>query len=103
MQPVGERPIEQLTLRELFTDAEMLIRELTEHLEQSFQPRIRAVEEVVRNSNKSEERRQIADSSVRSRTAALLGSDDFSQQLLTRLEQFLVAIEAKADEAVQNR
>ena len=100
---MSERPIEQLTLRELFTDAEMLCRELTEHLEQSFLPRIRAVEQVVRNHNKREEREEIADATVRSRTAALLGSDDFSQQLFSRLEGYLAAIHDRAGRAVNDR
>jgi hypothetical protein len=100
---VDERPVEQLTLRELFSNAEWLVRESTEHLEQSFLPRIRAVEELVRSYAKAPERNEIADSTVRSRMAALLGSDDFSQTLFSRLERHLQAIEQGAERAVEQR
>lgn len=100
---MNERPIEQLTLRELFTDAEMLSRELTEHLEQSFLPRIRDVEQAVRNYSKREDREEVADATVRSRTSALLGSDDFTQQLLGRFEEYLSAIYDRAGQASKER
>ncbi|MGQ0637686.1 MAG: hypothetical protein ACT4QC_24170 [Planctomycetaceae bacterium] len=100
---MSQRPIEQLTLRELLISAEMLIRELSEHLELSFQPRIRAGEETVRGYERASEREEVADSTVRSRTAALLTSDDFSQQLLGRLEQHLAAIGERAEKAIQER
>src|SRR5882672_8848476 len=71
---MGERPIDQLTLRELFTNAEWLIRDLTEHLKQSFHPRSQALNELVRSYQVSEERDAITDSAVRTHAAALLSS-----------------------------
>lgn len=100
---MDERPIEQLTLRELFSQAEMLVRELNEHLEQSFTPKVRAIEEMVRAHRHPEEASQIADSSVRSSVATLLGSDDFSQRLLSKLERFLVAIDDGAQKAIHEQ
>ena len=100
---MDDRPIEKLTLRELFTNAEGLVRELNEHLEQQFLPRLRAVDELVRSHAKPEERKEIADSTVRSRMAALLDSDDFSQKLYSRLERHLVAIDQGAAQAIQGR
>ena len=98
---VDNRPIEQLTLREMFSDVEFVVRELTEHLEQSFRPRIRAVEEVVRAD--SPDRKDAPDSTVRSRMAALLGSDDFTQTLFSRLECYLKAIQEGARKAIHER
>ncbi|HTI50812.1 MAG TPA: hypothetical protein VL475_07670 [Planctomycetaceae bacterium] len=100
---MDERPIEQLTLRELFGGSERLVRELTEHLEQSFLPRLRAADDLVRSYNKPAERNEIPDTTVRSRIAALLGSDDFSQRLFTRLERHLTAIDDGAKRAVSQR
>lgn len=100
---MDDRPIAQLTLRELFTNAEGLVRELNEHLDQSFLPRLRAADEVVRTHAKVDERNDIADSTVRSRMAALFESDDFSQKLFSRLEQHLVAIDQGAAQAIQGR
>jgi len=100
---VDDRPVEQLTLRELFSNAEWLSRELNEHLEQAFLPRLRAVEDVVKSYANPAERDEIADSSVRSRMAALIGSDDYSQKLISRLERHLLAIEEGAQRAVLQR
>jgi hypothetical protein len=100
---LDERPIEQLTLRELFGNTEWLVRELNEHLEQSFLPRVRTVIEVVSSFDKPAERDEIADSTVRSRMAALLASDDYSQKLISRLEQHFSAIDEKARRAVEQR
>lgn len=98
---MDKRPIEQLTLREMFTDVEFLVRELTEHLEQSFLPSIRSVEELVRPQSRSAN--EIPDSTVRSRMKALLGSDDFTQALFSQLESYLKAIQEGAKKAVQER
>lgn len=100
---MAERPIEQMTLRDLFGDAEWLLRELDEHLEQAFRPRVRAVEEVVRSHATPAERDEIPDSTVRSRMAALISSDDFSQQRISRLERLLHAIEEGGQRAILQR
>jgi hypothetical protein len=100
---VDERPAEQLTLRERFTSAEWLIRELLEHLEQNFLPKSRAVEELVRSHARADERREFADTTVRTRVAALLASDDFSQTLLNKLERLLTAIDEGAHQAITER
>lgn len=100
---MDERPIEQMTLRDLFGSSDRLVRELTEHLEQSFLPRMRAAAEAVRSYNQAAERDEIPDSTVRSRIAALLASDDFSQHLFDRLERHLAAIDEGAKRAVSTR
>jgi hypothetical protein len=100
---VDDRPIEQLTLRELFGGSERLVRELTEHLEQSFLPKLHAAVDVVQSHSRAAERDEIPDSSVRSRMAALLASDDFSQKLFDRLDRHLTAIDDGAKRAVSQR
>jgi hypothetical protein len=100
---MDDRPVEQLTLRELFSHSEVLARELSEHLEQSFLPRYRAVEDLVRSYDHAAERKEISDTSVRSRMATLLASDDFSQTLLSQLERYLKAIDDGARRAIRHR
>lgn len=100
---MDERPIEQLTLRDLFGNAEWLVRETIEHLERSFLPRIQSTEDVVRSYNIPSERQEVPDSTVRSRTAALLASDDYSQRMFSRLERHLAAIDERAMRALQQR
>jgi hypothetical protein len=100
---MGERPIDQLTLRELFTNAEWLIRDLSEHLKQSFHPRSQALNELVRSYQVSEERDAIADSAVRTHAAALLSSDDYSQTLIEKLDRYLAAIDERSQSAISGK
>lgn len=81
----------------------MLVRELIEHLEQSFHPKLRALEEVVRSHKTPEERNQIGDSTVRNQVASVLESDDFSQKLLQRLDGCLEAIHKGSQQALRER
>src|SRR5262245_22434955 len=95
-----ERPIEQLSLRDLFTNAEWLIRDLTEHLKQSFHPKAQALDELVRSYSIPEEREAIADTAVRTHAAALLNSDDYSQNLIEKLDRHLTAIDDRSQAAI---
>ncbi|MFN0053416.1 MAG: hypothetical protein ACKV0T_14630 [Planctomycetales bacterium] len=97
-----DRPIEQLTLRELFTNTEWLMRELSEHLEQSYAPRARSAQESVRSFDRAEERSEIPDATIRAGMSLLLRSDEFSQQLFTRLGDHLTAIEKKSELALHS-
>jgi hypothetical protein len=94
------RPIEQLTLREMFTSAESLIRDLVEHLDKSFHPRLRALGELVRSPHIPDERDAIPDSSVRTHVSTLLSSDDYSQAFFEKLDRYLQAIEDRSREAI---
>lgn len=100
---MAERPIEQLTLRELFTNAEWVVRELTEHLEQSFHPKLQALQEMVKSYAKAEERDQTPDSTVRTQVAAVLSSDDFSAALFEKLEKHLEAIDERSRQAAKEK
>lgn len=100
---LSERPLDQLTLRELFTETEMLVRELIEHLEQSFHPQLRSLEELVQFRKTLEERNQVGDSTIRNQVAAVLDSDDFSQKLLHRLDGCLEAIREGSHRALRER
>lgn len=97
---MAERPVEELTLREMFTNAEGVVRDVTEHLRQNFHPKARDIEEVVRSYKDANERDAITDSAVRTCAAALLASDDYSQALFQKLDRYLIAIEERAQTAV---
>ncbi len=97
---MAERPIEQLTLREMFTNAESLVRDLVEHLDKSFHPNLRSLGETVRSYNLPDERDAIPDASIRTLVTTLLGSDDYSQVFFRRLDQYLQAIEDRSREAI---
>lgn len=100
---MSERPIEQLTLRDLFSNAEWLIRDLTEHLKRSFHPKSRSLDELVRSYKNPEERDAIADAAVRTHVAALFGSDDYSQTLIQKLDRHLTAIAERSQAAINSK
>jgi hypothetical protein len=77
---------DQLSLRERIGQAEALVRELHEHLSQSFLPKVKSA----RGGATAEE---VPDSTVRSLMADVLGSDEFTLALLKRLEPYLRSIQ----------
>jgi hypothetical protein len=100
---MAERPIDQLTLREMFTNAESLVRDLVEHLDKSFHPKSRALGELVRSYNVSDERDAISDGAIRTQVSTLLGSDDYSQAFFQKLERYLQAIEERSQTAISGK
>jgi hypothetical protein len=100
---MAERPIEELTLREMFTNSESLVRDLIEHLSKSFHPKSRALAELVRSSNVPAERDAVSDGSVRTHVSTLLASDDYSQAFFQKLDRYLQAIEDRSHEAINRK
>lgn len=100
---MAERPIDQLTLREMFTNAEGLIRDLSGHLKQSFQYKLRVLDDVVKSYKVAAERDAIPDATLRTNAAALLSSDDYSQVLFQKLNHYLTAIEERSQAAISSK
>ena len=100
---MAERPIEQLTLREMFTSAELLIRDLIEHLDKSFHPRSRDLGELVRSYNVADERDAIPDGAIRTQVTTLLDSDNYSQAFFQKLDRYLQAIEDRSQGAISGK
>ncbi|WP_417379770.1 hypothetical protein [Gimesia sp.] len=88
-----KRALSQLTLREMFSDSERLTSELVEHLELGFIPMNEQMIRLVRELPDGVEKRRVEDISVRNQAAELLKSDEFSQELFKKLDQYLTAID----------
>ncbi len=92
-----ERPIQQLTLREMLVEAERLSRELIEHLDQGFVPRCHELSRLVRPINgEPPDVRALEDVTVRTQAARILDSETFTESIFDKLAQYCRAI----DEAV---
>jgi hypothetical protein len=100
---MAERPIDQLTLREMFTNAESLLRDLVEHLDKSFHPKSRTLDELVRSYNVPDERDAISDAAIRTQVSTLLSSDDYSQAFFQKLERYLEAIADRSQIAISGK
>ena len=90
---MAEKDVQNLTLRELFKDSERLTRELIEHLEQGFLFKSRAVTRLVSPTPGDPEYEQIEDLTIRNQSDNLLKSEDFTEQLYRRVEQYYRAID----------
>lgn len=88
---MAERPLEQMPLRELFVHIEHQARDLAEHLELNFLPKLQALDESVQPKNENQEVRDIT---VRNRAAQVLESDKFTLQMLQKMHDCLNAIDA---------
>ena len=100
---MAERPIDQLSLLDMFSNAEWLIRDLTEHVRQSFHTKARALDDLVRSDKTPAEREAITDTAVRTHVADLLKSDEYSQSLIEKLDRYLTAIDDRSHDALSGR
>jgi hypothetical protein len=89
---VDDRSPANLPLRELFTQAERLNREVIEHLEQSFMPRVNDLERLVRGFSNAAERTAISDVAIRNAAASVIKSDEFAQKLYKKMQAHVLAI-----------
>ncbi len=97
---MAEKPVEQMTLREMFVASERLLRELIDHLEKSFNPRIHDLEVLISPVQQTDEQPPPQDVTVRSQVAILLASDDFAEPRYRRLDEFLGAIDKGSQRAI---
>lgn len=85
-----DRPVEDLTLREKFTEGERLARELIEHLEQGFIPKADSFRRLV--DIKITEINQVDDNTIRNQAAALMETDQYTESLVEKLSRVLNSI-----------
>ena len=92
-----ERPVQQLTLREMLIEGERLCRELIEHLDQGFIPKCHELSRLVRPINgEPPDIRVLEDVTVRTQAARILESETFTETIFEKLSVYCRAI----DEAV---
>lgn len=83
---------EAMTLRQKLIEGDHLARELLQHLEQGFAPKIQHLKRLSKpRSDASEE--EIREISVRSAVEDVLASDDFTRRISLRLQQFVASID----------
>jgi Mg2+ and Co2+ transporter CorA len=90
---MSDRPLDSLTLREKFIEAEKLTRELIDHLERGFIPKAHELRRLARRANEPEHQDEIKDVTIRSSTDALLQSDDYTRHMSQRTGELMSAIE----------
>ena len=92
--------IEHLTLREKLRDAARDVRELIEHLELGFVPKVHDLRKLTRQHDPASGATAVADVTVRSYVSSVLESDRFTAGLNDSLEDYLNSIKRDVSDVV---
>lgn len=87
---MAERPVSQQTLREQFTNAEQLTKELVDHLEHNLLPKIHDLKKLVQTELKGEAAAE--DITVRNHAADVLESARFADEVSNKMTAYFASI-----------
>lgn len=90
---------DSLPLREKFTTAERLTRELIDHVDQGFLTRIQHL----RRACRKDEADGVTDKTVRHECAQLIASQAFADELTTELWELLDSVAAEMEPMINGR
>lgn len=88
---MAERPIPQQTLREQFTHAEQLTKELIDHLEHSLLPKIHDLKKLTQSDLKGETHAE--DVTMRNHASNVLDSVRFAEGVGEKLTAYFTSID----------
>ena len=92
--------INRLTLREKLRDAARGVRELVEHLELGFVPKVHELRKLTRQHDPAAGATPVADVTIRSYVSSVLESDRFTAGLNESLEKYLNSINNDVSDVV---
>ncbi len=92
--------IDNMTLHEKFNELEHLTRNLILHLEKGFIPKAHSVSKLLRK--KDQESDDVKDITIRNQVRDLLKSEEYTNQLYTKMSAFCESIEQSVAEIENN-
>ena len=92
---MADRSVEEMPLRDVFTEAERVARELLDHLENGFLLKVQGLRELVEVSDRGVGPDDVEDVTVRNHAAQLLDRARFADNLYSRLDECLEVIERR--------
>ncbi|MBQ16075.1 MAG: hypothetical protein CMJ65_03010 [Planctomycetaceae bacterium] len=92
---MAERRAADMPLREVFTEAERLARELVDHLENGFLPKASGLRDLVSVSDQGVGADDVHDVTVRNHAAQLLDRARFANELYKRFDECVETIGQK--------
>lgn len=92
--------IDHLTLREKLRDAARGARELVEHLELGFVPKVHELRKLSRQHDAASGVPPVADVTIRGYVSAVLESDQFTVRLNDSLENYLNSIQKDVSDVI---
>ena len=96
---MAETHLEQHTLRELFTEIERKIHDLTEHFERGFVPKVQALRSILKKGQN--DLQSLQDITVRNHSDEVLKSYRFGKELDEVVESHLTAIFQAVEQIVE--
>lgn len=90
---VAKRPIEQLTLVDMFKESDQVARAIMDHIERGFLPKVRDLERLVRPNPDAPGPSDVTNVRVRNYAASVIASDDFTHEQSRLLDEYLEAID----------
>ena len=87
---MAERPVSQQTLREQFTHAEQLTKELVDHLEHNLLPKIHDLKKLVQTELKGEA--VVEDITVLNHAVHVLESARFADEISDKMSDYFTSI-----------
>lgn len=94
------RATDGLTLRDKCREANRVIRELVDHLDQAFLPKAKNLRKLARGKDQSYDPSAVRDVTIRSQVSALLESEQYTIRLDEESKQLFNAIASEVDQLV---
>jgi hypothetical protein len=88
-----DHSIEGMTLQDKVKNSELLVREMIEHLELGFLPKLKNLQKISRVSNNLSQLEEIADLTIRNHVVQVLESEQFTESLFEKLSLLTSALE----------
>jgi hypothetical protein len=89
--------IDNLTLREKLRDVEKLTRELSDHLEKGFIPKLHSLRRLSRRGSDPDQRDAVSDIAIRESVSTVLKSESYARELSENTRRYLRSIQADID------
>lgn len=94
------RSIEGMTLRDKCREANRLVRELIDHLDQGFLPKVQELQKAARGREPKYDPAQIRDVTIRTHAAAILEAEQYTIKLDEEARLLFTAIDREVDQMV---
>ncbi len=94
------RAIESMTLRDKCREANRVLRELIDHLDQGFLPKVQSLQKLSRPRDAKFDPAQVRDVTIRTSAAAILEAEQYTSKLDEEAKLLLAAIAAEVEQVV---
>ena len=95
-----DKSIEGMTLQDKVKKTDVLVREIMEHLELGFLPKIKSLQKISRVGRSQSQLEEIGDLTLRNHVAQVLESEQFTEELFEKLSVLTKAIQADMNDVL---